>query len=63
MCWEEPLTLPNPRMGHAGTGRRMRRSNVATFTRRLSLRHPAPDCKGTLRTFRPQVQTGGDEPL
>ena len=49
--------LPNPWVGHAGSGRRIPRSNATTFTRRLSLRHPAPGCQGTLRTFRLQVQT------
>ena len=63
MCCKKPLILPDPWIGHAGTGRRIRRSNATTFTRRLSLRHPAPDRKGMLRTFRLPVPTGRDEPL
>ena len=48
----------NRRVEHAGSGRRIPRSNVTTFTRRRSLRDPAPCRKGTLRTFRLQVETG-----
>ena len=47
----------NQTVEHAGSGRRIPRSNVTTFHRRLSLRDPAPCRKGTLRTFRLQVQT------
>ena len=47
----------NRRVEHAGSGRRIPHSNVATFSWRLSLRDPAPCRKGTLRTLRLQVQT------
>ena len=57
LCCEQAPLLLNPRVEHAGSGRRIPRSNATTFTRRLSLRHPAPGRKGTLRTFRLQVQT------
>ena len=57
MCCEKPSLLLNQQVEHAGAGRRILRPNVATFSQRLSLRHPAPCCKGTLRTFRLQVQT------
>jgi len=50
--------LLNRRVEHAGPGRRIVRSNAATFKGRRSLRGPAPCRQGTLRTFRLQVQTG-----
>jgi hypothetical protein len=55
-CKKLSLSL-NQTVEHAGSGRRIPRSNVTTFHRRLSLRDPAPCRKGTLRTFRLQVQT------
>jgi hypothetical protein len=57
MCCEKLPVLLNRQVEHAGAGRRILRPNVATFSQRLSLRHPAPGRKGTLRTFRLQVQT------
>jgi hypothetical protein len=42
---------------HAGSGRRIAHSNDATFFWRVSLRDPAPCCKGILRTLRLQVKT------
>ena len=57
MLCEKPTLLLNQQVEHAGAGRRILRSNVATFSQRLSLRHPAPCRKGTLRTLRLQVQT------
>ena len=57
MCCEQLSIWLNRQVEHAGSGRRIPRSNVTTFWRRLSLRDPAPCRKGTLRTFRLQVQT------
>ena len=57
MCCGELSVLLNQQIEHAGSGRRILRPNVATFSQRLSLRHPAPCRKGTLRTLRLQVQT------
>jgi hypothetical protein len=57
MCCEKLRFLLNRQVEHAGAGRRMLRPNVATFSQRLSLRHPAPCRKGMLRTLRLQVQT------
>ena len=57
MCCEKLQVLLNRHVEHAGSGRRILRPNVATFSQRLSLRHPAPCRKGTLRTLRLQVQT------
>ena len=54
---EESSVWLNPRVEHAGSGRRILSSNVTTFLRRRSLRDPAPCRQGTLRTLRLQVQT------
>jgi len=57
MYCQQPSLLLNRKVGHAGTGRRILRPNVTTFSQRLSLRFPALRCKGTLRTFRLQEQS------
>jgi hypothetical protein len=57
MLGEQRSILLNQRVEHAGSGRRIPHSNVATFFWRFSLRDPAPCRKGTLRTLRLQVQT------
>src|SRR5437899_1260549 len=56
VCGQRSIWL-NQKVEHAGSGRRIPSSNVTTFLRRRSLRDPAPCRKGTLRTFRLQVQT------
>ena len=50
-CEQLSLWL-NRRVGHAGSGRRISHSNVATFFWRASLRGPAPGRQGILRTLR-----------
>jgi hypothetical protein len=57
MICEQRSTWLNQSVEHAGSGRRIPRSNVPTFSWRRSLRDPAPCRKGTLRTLRLQVQT------
>ena len=57
MYCQQLSVLLNPKVGHAGTGRRILRPNAQTFSQRLSLRHPALRCKGMLRTFRLQAQS------
>ena len=57
MGCEKLRLLLNPPIEHAGSGRRILRPNVATFSQRLSLRNPAPCRKGMLRTLRLQAET------
>lgn len=58
MLGEQHTIELNPKVEHAGSGRRIQSSNVSTFCQRRSRRDPAPCRQGTLRTLRLPVPTG-----
>ena len=55
MLGQQHIIELNPRVEHAGSGRRIHGSNVTTFCKRHSRRDPAPCRQGTLRTLRLQA--------